>query len=100
MLWLKYTKSGRSLTRVQVRFLSSRRLARTGSRMGALVQICEWQFMHVLVGGMPAKADFSTDVWQYRQSMPSPPTWWAWLNWTGCSTNSFCLVAQPEYIKE
>ena len=27
--------------------------------------------MHVLVGGMPANADVSTDVWQYRQSMPS-----------------------------
>ena len=27
--------------------------------------------MHVLVGGIPANADVSTDVWQYRQSMPS-----------------------------
>ena len=27
--------------------------------------------MHVLVGGMPANDDVSTDVWQYRQSMPS-----------------------------
>ena len=27
--------------------------------------------MQVLVGGMPANEDVSTDVWQYRQSMPS-----------------------------
>jgi hypothetical protein len=40
------------------------KLALTGSRMGAFVQICEWQFMHVFVGGIPAKFDFSTDVWQ------------------------------------
>ena len=46
------------------RGLSSRKLARTGSRIGAFVQICEWQFMHVLVGGMFANADSSTDVWQ------------------------------------
>ncbi len=26
-----------------------------------MAQICEWQFMQVLVGGMPAKADVSTD---------------------------------------
>src|SRR6187397_1565347 len=55
--------------------------------------------MQVLVGGMPANVDFSTDVWQYRQSMPMPPTWWAWLNCRGCSTNSFCLVAQDDLIR-
>ena len=60
MLWLKYTKSGRSLTRVQCSGRLSRKLARTGSRIGALVQICEWQFMHVFVGGMLANADSST----------------------------------------
>jgi len=32
--------------------------------MGALVHICEWQFMQVFVGGMPAKFDVSTEVWQ------------------------------------
>ena len=32
--------------------------------MGAFVQICEWQFMQVLVGGMPAKLEVSTEVWQ------------------------------------
>jgi hypothetical protein len=36
--------------------------------------------MQVFVGGMPAKEDFSTDVWQYLQSRPIPPTWCAWLN--------------------
>src|SRR5204863_9954975 len=92
MLWLKYTKSGRSWTRVHWSGVLSRKLARTGSRMGAVVQICEWQFMHVLVGGIFANADSSTDVWQYRQSMPSPPTWCAWLNWTGCSTYMPWLV--------
>ena len=30
--------------------------------------------MQVLVGGMPANDDVSTDVWQYRQSMPSSST--------------------------
>ena len=39
--------------------------------------------MHVSVGGMPANADVSTDVWQYRQSSPSPRTWCSWLNGTG-----------------
>ena len=41
---------------------------------GLLAHICEWQFMQVLVGGMPANDEVSTDVWQYRQSMPSSPT--------------------------
>ena len=39
-------------------------LARTGSSIGLSVQICEWQVMHVSVGGIPANDDFSTDVWQ------------------------------------
>jgi hypothetical protein len=74
MLWLKYTKSGRSWTRTHVIGLSSRKLARTGSRIGADCQICEWQFMHVFVGGIPANEDVSTEVWQYRQSIPSSST--------------------------
>ena len=41
-----------------------RKLARTGSSIGLSFQICEWQFMQVLVGGMPGDADFSTEVWQ------------------------------------
>jgi hypothetical protein len=64
MLWLKYTKSGKSLTRFHWSGVLSRKLARTGSRIGAVFQICEWQFMHVLVGGMLANADSSTEVWQ------------------------------------
>ena len=52
-----------------------RMLSRTGSSIGLLTQICEWHDMHVSVGGMPANCDFSTDVWQYRQSIPSPSTW-------------------------
>ena len=43
---------------------SSLKLARTGSRNGLSAKICEWQFMQVFVGGMPAKADVSTEVWQ------------------------------------
>jgi hypothetical protein len=39
--------------------------------------------MQVLVGGIPAKPDVSTDVWQYRQSMPKAATWCWWLNGTG-----------------
>jgi hypothetical protein len=27
-------------------------------------KICEWQFMQVFVGGMPANEESSTDVWQ------------------------------------
>ena len=61
----------------------SRKLDRTGSRIGADAQSCEWQFIQVLVGGMPAKADVSTEVWQYRQSMPSSPTWCRCENCTG-----------------
>ena len=38
------------------------KLSRTGSSMGAFVQICAWQFMQVLVGGMPAKFEVSTEV--------------------------------------
>src|SRR5438045_9085717 len=64
MLWLKYTKSGRSCTRVHSSGVLSRKLARTGSRIGALVHICEWQFMHVLVGGMFATGHSSALVWQ------------------------------------
>ena len=41
-----------------------RKLARTGSSIGLSIQICEWQFMHVLVGGTPAYEERSTDVWQ------------------------------------
>jgi hypothetical protein len=74
MEWSKYTKSGRSWTRVHSIERSVRKLSRTGSRYGLWSQICEWQFMHVFVGGIPAKAAFSTDVWQYRQSIPIPPT--------------------------
>ena len=51
-----------------------RKLARTGSSVGLVLQICEWQFMHVLVGGILAKLEVSTVVWQYRQSRPRPPT--------------------------
>ena len=35
-----------------------------GPSIGASFQICEWQVMQVSVDGMPAKADFSTVVWQ------------------------------------
>ena len=62
--WSKYTKSGRSLTFVHSIEVSLRKLARTGSSVGLLLQIWEWQFMQVLVGGMPAVADTSTEVWQ------------------------------------
>ena len=41
-----------------------RKLARTGSSVGLVFQICEWQFMHVLVGGILAKLEVSTVVWQ------------------------------------
>ena len=53
---------------------SVRKLARTGSSIGLSAQICEWQLMQVSVGGIPAKAEVSTEVWQYRQSMPIPLT--------------------------
>src|SRR4029079_18031403 len=65
MLWLKYTKSGRSCTRVHSMDRPVLKLARTGSRYALVEKICEWQFMHVLVGGIPANEDVSTDVWQY-----------------------------------
>ena len=32
--------------------------------LGLFAKICEWQFMQVLVGGMPANAESSTAVWQ------------------------------------
>jgi hypothetical protein len=43
---------------------SVRKLSRTGSSVGLSDQICEWQFMQVLVGGMPAVAEVSTLAWQ------------------------------------
>ena len=61
--------------------------------MGAPVQICEWQFMQVLVGGIPALADTSAVVWQYRQSIPIPPTWCWWLKGTGCPRTTPAPVA-------
>jgi len=44
--------------------LPVRKLSRTGSSKGAAVQIWEWQFMQVFVGGIPANEEFSTEVWQ------------------------------------
>src|SRR5215218_2121696 len=52
--------------------------------------------MHVSVGGMPANEDFSTEVWQYRQSMPRPRTWCSWLNGTGCFFTTYWPVAYDE----
>jgi hypothetical protein len=52
------------LTRTHSSGRLSRKLARTGSRIGAVFQTCEWQFMQVLVGGMPANEELSTAVWQ------------------------------------
>src|SRR4029077_10091622 len=75
-----------------------RKLARTGSRVGLWFQIWEWQFMQVLVGGMPAVADVSTVVWQYRQSTPMPPTWCWWLNGTGCSRATPAWVTYGERL--
>src|SRR5437660_980486 len=52
--------------------------------------------MHVLVGGTPANDESSTDVWQYRQSIPSPCTWCRWLNGTGCGRAAYCPVTKEE----
>jgi hypothetical protein len=54
--------------------LPSARLWRTVASFSALVKSREWQVMQVVVGRIPAKADFSTDVWQQRQSRPTSPT--------------------------
>ena len=43
---------------------ASAKLCRTGASISACVQICEWQVMQVSVGGIPALADISTEVWQ------------------------------------
>src|SRR5512135_2766705 len=96
MLWLKYTKSGRSCTRVHWIDWPSRKLARTSSRNGESLKIWEWQFMHVLVGGIPANDDVSTDVWQYRQSMPLAPACRSWLNWMGWVRGSNARVVHGE----
>src|SRR6476620_10413098 len=98
MLWLKYTKSGRSWTRTHAIDLPDRKLSRTGSRNGLVEKICEWQFMHVLVGGIPANDESSTDVWQYRQSMPLPATCRSWLNWIGCSLATWAVVTHDERL--
>jgi hypothetical protein len=60
----KYAKSGRSCTRFHSIDWSVRKLSRTGSSITLWFQICEWQFMQVLVDGMPALAETSTAVWQ------------------------------------
>src|SRR6266540_5031877 len=96
MLWLKYTKSGRSWTRVHWIDVPVRKLSRIGSRNGLFAKICEWQFMQVFVGGTPAKAESSTEVWQYLQSMPLPPTWRSWLNWIGCSRATRACVTHGD----
>ena len=69
-----------------------RQLSRTGSSSGDWFQISAWQFMQVFVGGTLAKAAFSTDVWQYRQSSPMAPTWCWWENWTGWTRATPCWV--------
>ena len=38
----------------------------------------------------------STEVWQYRQSMPLPPTCRSWLNWMGWFAARNALVFQDE----
>src|SRR5271166_5682583 len=64
MLWLKYTKSGRSWTRVHAMDLPVAQLSRICCVTVAFAQICEWHVMHVSVGGRPANEDVSTLVWQ------------------------------------
>src|SRR5689334_4287715 len=54
--------------------------------------------MQVFVGGMPANDDFSTEVWQYRQSMPLPPTCRSWLNWMGCSRATWTSVTHGDAL--
>jgi hypothetical protein len=41
-------------------------------------------------------ADVSTEVWQYRQSIPSPPTWCSWLKGIGCVSVMPLRVVYPE----
>src|SRR5713226_5226958 len=94
MLWLKYTKSGRSCTRLHSIDFPVAQLSRIGWVSVALDQICEWHVMQVSVGGRPAKCDVSTLVWQYRQSMPSSFTWCLWLNGMGCSGATRTKVIQ------
>jgi len=54
--------------------------------------------MHVLVGGIPANDECSTDVWQYRQSMPRTPTWCSWLKGTGCTSATPASVPYDERV--
>src|SRR5207302_5738454 len=77
--------------------LLSAQLVRIGWRIGAFVHTFEWHVMHVSVGGMPAKLESSTDVWQYRQSIPSPFTWCSWLNGTGCGRTTPCRVRYGDF---
>ena len=74
------------------------KLSRTGCEIGLSGQICEWQDMQVYVGGIPADDEVSTDVWQYRQSIPSPRTWCSWLNGTGCSSTTPCWVWYGDFM--
>ncbi len=62
------------LRAAQIELLKWERVELTGSSMGLPSQIWEWQVMQVCVGGSPAKAEVSTELWQYRQSIPRPPT--------------------------
>jgi hypothetical protein len=50
------------LTRVQRIDSFVRKLARTGSSVELVLQICEWQFIQIFVGGMFAKLEVSTVV--------------------------------------
>ena len=51
-------------TRFQAMGVLLAALSRTGWSSGLSLKSCEWQVMHVEVGGTPANHDFSTDVWQ------------------------------------
>src|SRR5277367_6152220 len=93
---LKYTKSGRSCTRIHWIEAPVAQLCRTGSSRSAFVQICAWQLMQVFVGGIPAYAAFSTCVWQYWHCSPSPSTWCLWLNGTGWSGRWPCRVTHGD----
>src|SRR5260370_33871619 len=87
--WLKYTKSGTRSTCIQGMDCPLCALSRTSASRGSSFSTWLWQFMHVELAGILEYQDFSTALWQYRQSTPNCPACVA------CENDTACIGWQP-----
>ena len=55
-------------------------------------------YVDLNTSGIPALAETSTEVWQYRQSIPRPRVWCSWLNGIGCSRTTRTSVSLGDLL--